>query len=369
MLSKLCLCISLIDRPNIDKSNILYIVYYMKKDFFGFTRTDLREEMKKQGIKAFVGDILYKWVYEKSIYNTEQMTDISKNDRIVIDELFTFQPPFMIFKARSKLDKTKKYAFQMDNDIIESVIIPDRNRITQCISSQTGCALACKFCATGRKPGRDLTPGEIVQQHIALRDDIKKRITNVVFMGMGEPLLNIENVLQAIEILNDEKGLRIGARKIAVSTAGIIPGIEKLIEFPLQVKLAVSLNSAIQEKREELMPIGKTYVLKELKYELMKYQRIKNKRITFEYILIPGFNNGKEDIDALFDFLSDIDSKINIIPYNTVQGLDFREPTDSEINEFKDQLYPLRDAVSIRKSKGRDISGACGQLKGILDSD
>ena len=340
----------------------------MKNDFFYYSRNELRSFLTDNGLRPFISDILYKWVYEKSVYDVENMTDISKQDRETIDSLFSFNKPFMIFKARSKLDKTRKYAFQIGDDIIESVIIPDKKRVTQCISSQTGCALACKFCATGKHKGRDLTAGEIVAQHVSIRDDMKKRITNIVFMGMGEPLLNIDNVFKAIYILNDSKGLRVGARKITVSTAGIIPGIKRIIELPLQVKLAISLNSAIQEKREELMPIAKTYDLVSLKEILMEYQRVKNKRITFEYILIPGLNNGDEDINALFDFLHDIDCKINIIPYNKVNGVNFREPTTDEVEAFRDRLYPFKDAVSVRRSRGRDISGACGQLKGILQN-
>lgn len=340
----------------------------MIHDFFNFTRSELRIFFEGSGLRPFISDILYKWVYEKSVYDIENMTDISKGDRARISELLSFDRMFMVFKARSKLDKTRKYAFQLGDDIIESVIIPDRKRVTQCISSQTGCPLACTFCATGKHKGRDLTAGEIVAQHVSIRDDMDKRITNIVFMGMGEPLLNIDNVFRSIHILNDSKGLRVGARKITVSTAGIIPGIESIIEFPLQIKLAISLNSAIQEKREELMPIAKTYKLHALKNVLLKYQSIRNKRITFEYILIPGFNNGNEDIDALFDFLKDIDCKINIIPYNEVPGNSFREPTADEINIFRDRLYPFKDAVSIRRSRGRDISGACGQLKGIVQN-
>ena len=337
-----------------------------KSDFFNYTHSEIRTILKEHDLRPFISGILFKWVYEKSIYNTNEMTDIAVKDKETINNIFDFTKPIIAFKEQSKLDKTIKYAFDLNNDLVESVIIFEGKRITQCISTQTGCALGCKFCATGKRTGRDLSAGEIIQQHVSARDDIDKRITNVVYMGMGEPLLNIDNVFRSIEILNDDKGIRIGARKITVSTAGIIPGIQRIIDFPLQITLAISLNSSNQKKREQIMPITKKYGLRELKSVIRKYQRIRNKRITFEYILIPGFNNNDEDILSLLEFLKFIDCKLNIIPYNKVSGFDFNEPTNEEILEFKEKLYVLKDAVIVRKSKGRDISGACGQLKGKI---
>ncbi len=337
-----------------------------KINIFSLTLNELKEILKNNGIREFRANIIYKWLYEKYVFNFQLMTDISKEDRDQLSRIFILQEPEYKHRFISKIDKTKKYAFKFNNSIVETVLIPDNKRNTICLSSQTGCSLKCRFCATGQYTGRNLKVQDIIYQFMGVQKDSKKRITNIVFMGMGEPFLNRDNVFKAIEILNSPNGVRIGARKITISTAGIVPGILSLIDFPYQVKLAVSLNSAVQEKREYLMPVTKQYTLKELKKALLKYQEAKNKRITFEYILLPGFNDSEEDIKALFDFLRDIDSKINIIPYNKTINTEFREPDDKEVIEFKKKLYAFKDAVSVRKSKGRDISGACGQLKGKI---
>lgn len=327
------------------------------------TIDELKMHLKGNGMQPFKAKILYKWIYDKHVFNYNDMTDLSKQDREILPGLLPLNTPepYKIFK--SGIDKTKKFLFDTGDSFIESVAIPDADRNTLCLSSQTGCALKCAFCETGKKAGRDLSTAEIIYEFLGSQINTR-RITNIVFMGMGEPLLNLDNVLKAIMILNAPDGIKIGARKITVSTAGIVPGIEVLTDFPLQIKLAVSLNSAVQAKREKIMPVAKRYPLDVLMESLRRYQRVKNKRITFEYIVIPGFNNGKDDISAIYNLLKDIDCKINLIPFNSISESEFREPSDRDMQAFFDAMAGFKDAVSIRKSKGRDIAGACGQLSG-----
>ena len=334
-----------------------------KTDIFSLTFEKLAKRLIENDFPKFRSQQIFKWLYEKNLFDFSLMTDIASSERERLKSMFDSGLNEDVKVFRSRIDSSEKFLIDFKGSYVESVLMPSKERVTVCLSSQTGCGLKCSFCATGRNPGRNLTSGEIIRQfmHMALKS--KERITNVVFMGMGEPLLNLDNVLEAIEILNCDKGIRIGARKITVSTAGIIPGIETLTRFPLQVKLAISLNSAIQSKREELMPIAKKYDLKNLKRALINYQDAKNKRMTFEYILIPGVNDSVSDTRALFEFAKGIDCKVNVIPYNPVDKK-FRAPTKRETADFFEKLSPLKDAVTIRESRGRDINGACGQLAG-----
>ncbi|MEJ5307503.1 MAG: 23S rRNA (adenine(2503)-C(2))-methyltransferase RlmN [candidate division WOR-3 bacterium] len=334
------------------------------ESIYNYTLTKLKEDLEKKGFKPFRAEQIYKWLYCKKINDFTKMTDISLKEREILEKIYDLSLFKNFLEFISKVDRTKKYLFNLsENESIETVLMKEGKRTTICLSSQTGCPLKCRFCATGKKSGRNLSIEEIVKQFTTIYYLNPERITNIVFMGMGEPLLNLSNIFETIKIFNEEKGIKIGARKITISTAGIVEGIERIIEFPLQVKLAVSLNSAIKEKREYLMPITKTNSISALKKVLKKYQEIKKKRITFEYIIIPGFNDSEEDIKQLLKFLSEFDCKLNLIPYNKTGG-EFREPTEKEIKNFFEKVSVLKDAVSIRKSKGKDISGACGQLKG-----
>ncbi|MGE3063707.1 MAG: 23S rRNA (adenine(2503)-C(2))-methyltransferase RlmN [bacterium] len=337
-------------------------------DIFSLTYDELTKILVENNFPKYKSQQIFKWLYEKNIFDFSLMTDIAASERERLKTIFNSDLNEKSFIFKSKIDSSSKFLIEFETSSIESVLMPSKDRITVCLSSQTGCALKCAFCATGANAGRDLTAGEIIRQFMHMALHSKERITNIVFMGMGEPLLNLDNVLKAIEILNFDKGIRIGARKITVSTSGIVPGIEKLTEFPLQVKLALSLNTAIQKKREELMPIAKTYDLKSIKRALIKYQDAKNKRVTFEYILIPGVNDTSDDVNSLFDFVKGLDCKVNLIPYNPV-GKRFRSPSKREIADFFEKLAPLKDAVTIRESRGLDIAGACGQLAGKEKTD
>lgn len=261
-------------------------------------------------------------------------------------------------------EKNKKLRLRLSDGLCtEAVILNDGNdRKTICISSQCGCKMGCRFCRTADMGFlRNLTAGEILEQFL-IGERIAGKLSNIVFMGMGEPFDNTENLFKAIEILNDRNGIGLGSRKITVSTCGIVPGIEKLSQFPHDIRLAVSLNSAIPEKRKEIMPITGKYSLQDLKQSLREFQKIKNKRFTFEYVLIENFNMGDEDINALRKMVSGLSVLVNLIPWNEVEGKAFRTPSVKSINSFCAKLDRIGINYTIRKKKGFGISGACGQL-------
>lgn len=296
------------------------------------------------------------------------MTDISKALRERLSKE-AFIPIHKLIKKEKSSDGAVKFLFELlDGERIESVFIPEGDRRTVCVSTQVGCPLGCIFCRTslvGFK--RNLEWWEIVEQVRAVREEIKERITNVVFMGMGEPFLNYEHVLNALRMLNNVKyGLGIGARKLTVSTVGIVPEIKKFAEVKEQFKLAVSLNATTDEVRSYLMPINKRYPLYSLLDALRYYYEKKRKRITFEYVLIKGVNDKDEDAKRLGRIARSIPSKINLIPYNPCDELPFSPPDDNDIHRFYEILYPFNITVTIRWSKGRDIKAACGQLVGKL---
>ena len=250
-----------------------------------------------------------------------------------------------------------------DGLFTECVILSDGDgRKTICISSQVGCKMGCAFCRTadmGFK--RNLTSGEILEQFL-IGQKIAGKLSNIVFMGMGEPFDNIENLKKAIQILNDKNAIGLGARRMTISTCGIVPGISALAQSPLEIRLAVSLNSAIEEKRRQIMPITARYPLKELKDALVQFQEDKNKRFTFEYVLIKDFNMGDEDIKALRYFISGLSVLVNLIPWNTVEGKPFQTPDRKDINVFCSKLDKLGINYTLRRRKGFGVSGACGQL-------
>jgi 23S rRNA (adenine2503-C2)-methyltransferase len=250
-----------------------------------------------------------------------------------------------------------------DGLFTECVILSDgTDRKTICISSQVGCKMGCAFCRTadmGFK--RNLTAGEILEQYL-IGSKIAGKLSNIVFMGMGEPFDNIDNLKKAITILNDKNAIGLGARRMTISTCGVVPGIQALAQSKLEIRLAVSLNSAIEEKRRQIMPITQRYPLSELKSALKAFQQDKNKRFTFEYVLIKDFNMGEEDIKALRHFTSGLSVLVNLIPWNTVEGKPFQTPDRKDINVFCSKLDKLGINYTLRKRKGFGVSGACGQL-------
>lgn len=256
-----------------------------------------------------------------------------------------------------------------DGNTIETVLLRHKDkRNTLCISSQVGCAVKCAFCATGQGGFvRDLNVSEIINQVYTIERRLVKQgtnLNNIVFMGMGEPLLNLTNVLKALEILSNENGINISKRKITISTSGIVPNIEKILLEKVPVELAISLHSAINEKRDEIIPINRRYPLEDLHAVLQEYQRQTKRRITFEYILINNFNVSEGDANALADFVHDFDHVVNLIPCNPVEGTEMTRPSDKKIERFVNFLQNVRKVnVTIRREKGTDIDGACGQLR------
>lgn len=328
--------------------------------------------IKAQALSSFVADNfpsyrakqLLSWLYKKMVFDIDQMSDLPLDFKLWLKDSFDFSLPTILAIDSSK-DGTQKFLLELaDQKQIECVLIPEGKKNTLCVSSQTGCARACSFCATGTLgAGRNLLPHEIIQQLLLASQHIyPKRITNIVFMGMGEPMDNLDNVLNALELLQDEAGVAFSPRRTTISTCGVLPGITKLADSKVKVKLALSLNSAIDSVRDELMKVNRIYPLASLKRAL-KYYNSKNPfRITFEYILIPDVNMDAASIKALKRFTSDLSAKINFIPYNFVASLPYRAPTKAEVESFMSAAASLPQAIMLRKSRGGDINGACGQL-------
>ena len=336
-----------------------------KINLLGYTEQELIDLFVEFGQKPYKGRQLFKWIYNKKITSFDQMTDLSKDIRKEISAKFTIEGLKIVDIAESS-DGTKKFLFNLsDNKPLESVLIPDeKGRNTLCISSQVGCALGCKFCATGTMGLiRNLTVGEIVGQLLAIDESYgSNAFSNVVFMGMGEPFNNYENLIEAVKIMISENGLNISPRKITVSTSGVSPKIKKLADENLKVNLALSLNVATQGKRTRIMPIAETFKLDKLTEDLKNSTRKTDLPVTFEYILFDDFNDKIEDIKALSKLIHGLKCKINILAYNEVDKLPFKRPSDEKVNWFGRELAKINIAVTVRKSRGQDIDAACGQL-------
>jgi 23S rRNA (adenine2503-C2)-methyltransferase len=304
------------------------------------------------------------WLYQKLESNPDQMTNLPKDMITFLKEEFSFALP-EIDLAEQADDGTTKYCLKLeDGAMVEMVLIPAENKRTLCVSSQVGCSRACSFCATGTMGLiRNLKTSEIVGQIILASSLCAPiRLTNLVFMGMGEPMDNLNDVLESLLIIQAEQGIAFSPRRTTVSTCGIPDGIRKLADSGIKTKLAVSLNAAIDEKRNTLMPVNKRYPLLELKQALFYYLSRSKFRVTFEYILIPDVNMGREDIKALRRFAGDLSCKINFIPYNAVAQLPYRSPTEIEIEAFLKEAASLNQAITLRRSRGTQVCGACGQL-------
>lgn len=325
---------------------------------------DLQDAILQAGFPVFRFKQLMQWLYSKAENDLACMTDLPKDFKTFLAESYSFALPEVqnTFHAR---DCSSKFVLQLqDGNLIEYVLMPEEGKNTLCLSSQVGCAFGCNFCATGRLSLiRNLTTDEIIGQIILAKRFLQaEKLTNLVFMGMGEPLANLNNVLSAIRIVHSNYSLQFSPRRITVSTCGLVPKIYELADTGVKVKLAVSLNSAIDSKRNQIMPVNKTYNLAELKKAVVYFRKNSPWRITLEYIMIPDFNMGEEDAKALLKFAGDLSCKINLIAYNPVKGFPWRNPTRQEALSFQDRLRELPVAVTIRKSRGTDISAACGQL-------
>lgn len=335
-----------------------------KPNLLGYSRAQLETVMLDLGQKPFHARQLFKWLYRVRQRDFSLMTDLSKPLRETLAGQYRCDPLQLEHEAVSR-DGTSKFLFAMeDGRPVEAVLIPDEERQTVCISSQSGCPLACSFCATGTMGLlRNLTAGEIVGQLLFLRERFgPAAFSNIVFMGMGEPLHNYDEVVAAIRIMTDPLGLAIAARRITVSTSGITPKIKKLAEAGLKVRLALSLHAATQEKRALIMPVAQTFGLEKLMAAVRYFADTCGDRVTLEYILFDGFNDTIDDVRALEKLVRGLPCKINLLAYNEVPGLPYRRPSDEKVDWFGRQLYPRAPAVTVRKSRGRDIDAACGQL-------
>jgi len=336
-----------------------------KSDIKDLTIDQLIAWLEEHSIAPYRAKQIFKWVHKGKADSFDYMTDIKKDIRHLLSTHFTIHRP-LTKKVETSSDGSRKYLFELsDGKHVESVWIPEKNRSTLCISSQIGCAHGCAFCLTGTAGFiRNLTMGEIINQVKEVETDpqLSKLITNIVFMGMGEPLANYHNVTHAINILtNTEYGFGYSGRKITLSTAGIVPKLNQLIR-DTNASLAVSLNATDNHTRNELMPINRTYPIEKLLEACRMVELKPRQKITFEYILIKGVNDANENAKRLSELLKPIKAKINLIPFNEYPGSDFKRPDESRIKQFRDILVKNNYTVITRYSKGRDISAACGQL-------
>lgn len=328
---------------------------------------DLENYLVEKGLKPYRAKQVFKWLYEKRVKSFESMSDISKDLKEELNKDFYFYELKEIKRQESK-DGTIKFLFELnDGALIESVLMVFDYGYSACISSQVGCNMGCKFCASGLlKKQRDLSAGEIVLQVLCIQrylDTKDSRLDNIVVMGTGEPFDNYDNLMKALSIINNPHGLEIGARHISISTCGLVPGIRRFANEKVQYNLAVSLHAANDELRSELMPINMAYNLKELMDAISYYSELNNRRITFEYLLIAGLNNSSKDADDLKKYLQGKNAYINLIPYNEVKENPYRSTTPEETLEFYDLLKKRGIAVTLRQKRGDDIDAACGQLR------
>lgn len=339
----------------------------VKRDIRKLKLEELKEFFVAQGDKPFRAQQVYDWLWMKSAKNIDQMTNISLETREMLKQHFVINH-IKVDNMQRSADGTIKNAVTLhDGMVVESVLIPTEKRITACVSSQVGCSLACKFCATARlKRQRNLSPDEIYDQVVAIKEQAElffgRPLTNIVFMGMGEPLLNYANVKSAIEKITAQKGLNMASKRITVSTVGVAKMIRKMADDQVKFNLAVSLHSAINETRSSIMPINDTNPLEELGEALVYwYQKTKNK-VTYEYVVWKGINDKEEDAQALLKFCKLIPSKVNLIEYNPIDDGEFQQASDQTLSMYMDLLERNGITTRIRKSRGKDIDAACGQL-------
>jgi 23S rRNA (adenine2503-C2)-methyltransferase len=342
-----------------------------RTDIKSLLRDELAATLHKLGEPAYRADQALQWVYEKMVESFDQMSNLPAPLRQKLAENFELCAVKNV-RTRSSTDTTEKFLFELrDHSLIETVLIPatpglttSSDRHTVCVSTQVGCAYGCKFCASGLDGvKRNLTAAEIVDQVIALRRLTQQRVTNLVIMGMGEPLANYENLMRALKIFNAPWALGIGARKITVSTVGLVPRIKQLADDPMQIRLAVSLHGATDEVRERIMPVNKKHPLKELLAACDYYCNTKKRMMTFEYILIDGVNDSLEQAHKLGAIARRLRAKVNLIPYNPVEGLPWNRPERDRCKMFQHTLKSHDITATLRMEKGTDINAACGQLR------
>lgn len=334
------------------------------KNIKDYNLDELKEEMISIGEKPFRAEQIFKWIYMENVTDFNDMTNLSLELRQKLKQNYTLDI-YNIVKKQESSDGTKKYLFDiLDGNAIETVLMQYKHGYTICVSSQVGCKMGCKFCAsTGIAFIRSLTAGEIVEQILAVQRDTGIKISNVVFMGIGEPFDNFDNVLKAIKIINNQKGLNIGARHISVSTCGLVPRIYEIADMDLQCTLSISLHAVTDEKRSQMMPINNRYSIEELMKACRYYIEKTNKRISFEYALAKDNNDNLEDAKALVRLLKGMLCHVNLIPINKIENGKFDTSTNENIIKFRDYLNDHGIVATIRRELGDDIDAACGQLR------
>ncbi len=334
------------------------------KNIKDYNLDSLKEEFVNMGEKPFRAEQVFKWLYEEKVKEFDEMTNLSLALREKLKENYTMCN-FNILKKQESSDGTKKYLFDiLDGNAIETVLMSYHHGYSLCVSSQVGCKMGCKFCAsTGIQFARNLTSGEIVEQILAVEQDNNIRISNIVFMGIGEPLDNYENVVNAIRIINNQKGINIGARHISISTSGLVPKIYKLAEENIQCTLSISLHATTNEKRSSMMPVNNIYPIEELLKACKDYINKTNRRISFEYALAKDNNDNLEDAKRLVHLLKGMICHVNLIPINKIENGAFTKSTNENIIKFRDYLNDHGIVATIRRELGSDIDAACGQLR------
>jgi 23S rRNA (adenine2503-C2)-methyltransferase len=333
---------------------------------------ELGEAIRELGQPGYRAEQVARWLYQRRVNSFDAMSDLPAGFRRSLEERYQFGA-LESLRVLGSEDTTRKYLFRLgDGSLIETVLIPaspalygeSSDRRTLCVSTQVGCAYGCKFCASGLDGfSRNLNAGEIVGQVLRVEELCGERVSNLVFMGMGEPLANFANLMRAIEILNAPWGMGIGARRITISTSGLAPQIRLLAEQPLQVRLAISLHGATDEVRQQIMPVNRKYPLQQLLEACEYYAGRKKQRITFEYILIEGVNDREQDAATLVRVSRQVGAKVNCIPYNRVDGLDWKRPSEARQELFLSILERAGVPATLRREKGHDIAAACGQLR------
>jgi len=338
-----------------------------KKDIRALSKEQLRDFFVTNGDKAFRGNQVYEWLWSKGAHHFDDMTNISKQTRFILESNFVINHIKVDTMQRSE-DGTVKNAVRLhDGLVVESVLIPTNTRTTACVSSQVGCSLDCNFCATARlKRMRNLEPAEIYDQVIAIDKESRlyynHPLSNIVFMGMGEPLMNYNNVLKAIEMITSNEGLGMSPKRIMLSTSGVPKMIKKLADDEVKFKLAVSLHSAIDEIRSKIMPFSANFPLSELRESLEYWYKKTKSKISYEYVVWKGINDNKASIDALVKFCKYVPCKVNLIEYNPIDDGEFQQASEESINAYITALETTGIVVKVRRSRGKDIDAACGQL-------
>jgi len=334
------------------------------KNIKDYNLEELKEEFIKLGEKAYRAEQVFKWLYVDKVSSFDDMTNLSKELREKLKQEFSMHN-FEILKKQESTDGTKKYLFDiLDGNAIETVLMEYHHGKSICVSTQVGCKMGCKFCAsTGIKFARNLSSGEIVEQILAVERDENIKISNVVFMGIGEPLDNFDNVVNAIGILNNQKGLNIGARHISISTSGLVPKIYELADKNLQCTLSISLHATNNKKRSEMMPINNAYNIEELIKACKYYIDKTNRRISFEYALAKDNNDNLDDAKELLNLLKGMICHVNLIPINKIENGNYTKSSNENIIKFRDYLNSKGIVATIRRELGADIDAACGQLR------